>query len=127
WTYFGATEVIVAVLKCDDQIMKFNLRHGEFMTLRPHVRRTGEAIECYIRAVLTTEDKAGRINQLNHYSMSSILHGSREQMARQGFPKVSFDAYDGIIGALNIKDTHWRFVRGTDEIQEAKDAALRFG
>ncbi|KAG9269385.1 hypothetical protein AMEX_G16420 [Astyanax mexicanus] len=31
-------------------------------------------------------------------------------MARQGLKNVDFDAYDGAIGFVNIKNSHWKFV-----------------
>lgn len=46
-------------------------------------------MECYIRGILNSKDTAGRLYHMNHYTIGVILHGTREQMARQGFKKVS--------------------------------------
>lgn len=48
-----------------------------------------KVIECYIRAILNSKDTAGRLHLMNHYTMGAILHGTREQMARQGLKNVS--------------------------------------
>ncbi|KAF3837193.1 hypothetical protein F7725_004657 [Dissostichus mawsoni] len=46
-----------------------------------------EVIECYIRGILNLKDNAGRLYHLDHYTMGVILHGTREQMARQELKK----------------------------------------
>ncbi|KAI9537411.1 hypothetical protein NQZ68_025267 [Dissostichus eleginoides] len=69
-----------------------------------------EVIECYIRGILNLKDNAGRLYHLDHYTMGVILHGTREQMARQELKKVTFDLYDGAIGFVNIRNVHWKFV-----------------
>ncbi|KAF3847491.1 hypothetical protein F7725_020519, partial [Dissostichus mawsoni] len=56
------------------------------------------------------KDNAGRLYHLDHYTMGVILHGTREQMARQELKKVTFDLYDGAIGFVNIRNVHWKFV-----------------
>lgn len=48
-----------------------------------------KVIECYIRAILNSKDTTGRLHLMNHYTMGAILHGTREQMARQGLQNVS--------------------------------------
>ncbi|KAI9543213.1 hypothetical protein NQZ68_011524 [Dissostichus eleginoides] len=47
-----------------------------------------EVIECYIRGILNLKDNAGRLYHLDHYTMGVILHGTREQMARQELKKM---------------------------------------
>ncbi|KAI4802157.1 hypothetical protein KUCAC02_020011, partial [Chaenocephalus aceratus] len=46
-----------------------------------------KVIECYIRGILNLKDNAGRLYLLDHYTMGVILHGTREQMARQELKK----------------------------------------
>lgn len=46
-------------------------------------------MESYIRTVLNKHDKSGRLYQLNHYTTGVILHGQRDQVARQGLKNVS--------------------------------------
>ncbi|KAF3844719.1 hypothetical protein F7725_007882, partial [Dissostichus mawsoni] len=48
---------------------------------------TPQVIECYIRGILNLKDNAGRLYHLDHYTMGVILHGTREQMARQELKK----------------------------------------
>ncbi|XP_039643104.1 uncharacterized protein LOC120550572 [Perca fluviatilis] len=79
---------------------------------------------------------------MNHYVMGLILHGTREQMARQGLTNVTFDDYDGAIGFVNIRNMHWKFVylhalsshifvvdplQGTNEVEDSRKAGHRFG
>ncbi|KAI4790433.1 hypothetical protein KUCAC02_034627, partial [Chaenocephalus aceratus] len=44
-----------------------------------------EVMECYIRGILNLKDNAGRLYLLDHYTMGVILHGTREQIAREYF------------------------------------------
>ncbi|KAJ4919976.1 hypothetical protein JOQ06_025917 [Pogonophryne albipinna] len=48
-----------------------------------------EVIECYIRGILNLKDNAGRLYLLDHYTMGVILHGTREQRARQELKKMA--------------------------------------
>ncbi|XP_038150167.1 uncharacterized protein LOC119789375 [Cyprinodon tularosa] len=79
---------------------------------------------------------------MNHYTMGVILHGTRQQMARQGLKKVTFDDYDGAIGFVNVNNVHWRFVylhslsnqifvvdplEGSNEVEDSKKAGYKFG
>ncbi|KAL7374542.1 hypothetical protein ABVT39_002691 [Epinephelus coioides] len=104
------TEVVVAVVRHAEQKNNYTLRHREFQSLRPDELIVGEVIECYIRAILNSKDTAGRLYLMNHYTVGTIVHGTREQMARQGLKKVTFDDYDGAIGFVNIRNVHRKFV-----------------
>ncbi|XP_049923585.1 uncharacterized protein LOC126404428 [Epinephelus moara] len=79
---------------------------------------------------------------MNHYTVGAIVHGTREQMARQGLKKVTFDDYDGAIGFVNIRNVHWKFVylhalsnhifvvdplQGSNEVEDSRKAGYRFG
>ncbi len=48
-----------------------------------------QAIECYMWAVLQKHKKTGRLFLLNHFVTGVILHGTRQEMARQALPNVS--------------------------------------
>ncbi|KAM4566987.1 uncharacterized protein PAE49_010443 [Odontesthes bonariensis] len=100
-----------------------------------------DVIECYMRAILNSKDTAGRLYLMNHYTVGVILHGTREQMARQGLKKVTFDDYDGAIGFVNIQNVHWKFVylhalsnhifvvdpmQGSNEVEDSRIAGYRF-
>ncbi|XP_034467258.1 uncharacterized protein LOC117776943 isoform X2 [Hippoglossus hippoglossus] len=134
------TEVVVAVLRHAEQKLNFTLRHREFQSLRPDELIIGEVMECYIRAI-NYEDTPGRLYHMNHYTMGVILHGTREQMARQGLKKVTFADYDGAIGFVNIRNVHWTFVylhalsnhifvvdplQGSNEVEDSRNAGYRF-
>ncbi|KAI9538484.1 hypothetical protein NQZ68_014229 [Dissostichus eleginoides] len=41
-----------------------------------------------MRGILNLKDNAGRLYHLDHYTMGIILHGTREQMARQELKKA---------------------------------------
>ncbi|XP_034064638.1 uncharacterized protein LOC117552369 isoform X2 [Gymnodraco acuticeps] len=99
-------------------------------------------MECYIRGILNLKDNAGRLYLLDHYTMGVILHGTREQIARQELKKVTFDLYDGAIGFVNIRNVHWKFVylhalsnhiyvvdplQGSNEVEDSRKAAYKFG
>ncbi|KAI4830572.1 hypothetical protein KUCAC02_002193 [Chaenocephalus aceratus] len=101
-----------------------------------------EVMECYIRGILNLKDNAGRLYLLDHYTMGVILHGTREQIARQELKKVTFDLYDGAIGFVNIRNVHWKFVylhalsnhiyvvdplQGSNEVEDSRKAAYKFG
>ncbi|XP_034566483.1 uncharacterized protein LOC117831745 [Notolabrus celidotus] len=136
------SEVVVAVVQDAEQKTTYTLRHREFQTLKPDELIMGEVIECYIRAILNSKGTAQRLYLMNHYTIGVILHGTREQMARQGLKKVTFDDYDGAIGFVNIRNVHWKFVylhalsshifvvdpqQGSNEVEESKKAGHRFG
>ncbi|XP_078024990.1 uncharacterized protein LOC144463675 [Epinephelus lanceolatus] len=136
------TEVVVAVVRHAEQKHNYTLRHREFQSLRPDELIVGEVIECYIRAILNSKDTAGRLYLMNHYTVGAIVHGTREQMARQGLKKVTFDDYDGAIGFVNIRNVHWKFVylhalsnhifvvdplQGSNEVEDSRKAGYRFG
>ncbi|KAJ4920071.1 hypothetical protein JOQ06_022456 [Pogonophryne albipinna] len=101
-----------------------------------------EVIECYIRGILNLKDNAGRLYLLDHYTVGVILHGTREQMARQELQKVTFDLYDGAIGFVNIRNVHWKFVylhalsnhmyvvdplQGSNEVEDSRKAGYKCG
>ncbi|RVE75136.1 hypothetical protein OJAV_G00013560 [Oryzias javanicus] len=79
-----ATEVVIAVIRNTSQKQTFTLRHREFLSLRPNELLIGEVMECYIGATLKNQDPNERLYQMNHYTMGVILHGTREEVARQG-------------------------------------------
>ncbi|KAE8289482.1 hypothetical protein D5F01_LYC11183 [Larimichthys crocea] len=66
-----------------------------------------EAIECCIRAILNSEDTAGHLFLLNHYAIGVILHGTREQMARQGL-KSYFKMRRNRLGKEDWDDIKWK-------------------
>ncbi|XP_051977937.1 uncharacterized protein LOC127639766 [Xyrauchen texanus] len=101
-------ELVVAIVKSEDQNLEFLLHHKEFLTLKPHDWLFGETIECYLRAVLNA--KGANIYQLSHYTTSVILNGPEDQVIQQGLKKVNFEKYDGVISVVNIRHVHWRFV-----------------
>ncbi|XP_073783766.1 uncharacterized protein isoform X3 [Danio rerio] len=136
----SSTQLIVAIVRCPNQKLEFLLHHQDFQSLFPHSWITGEAIECYIRAVLNM--KGANLYQLSHYTAGIILSGNEDQMACQGLKKVNFEQYDGIITFTNINNHHWRFVflhaetdslfildplRGVNEMRAAQDACHKFG
>ncbi|XP_034064636.1 uncharacterized protein LOC117541546 isoform X2 [Gymnodraco acuticeps] len=136
------TEVVVAVVRHAEEKHNFTLRHREFQSLRPDELIIGEVMECYIRGILNLKDNAGRLYLLDHYTMGVILHGTREQIARQELKKVTFDLYDGAIGFVNIRNVHWKFVylhalsnhiyvvdplQGSNEVEDSRKAAYKFG
>ncbi|KAK5613302.1 hypothetical protein CRENBAI_023986 [Crenichthys baileyi] len=86
WTV-KPSEVVVAVVKNDEQRHKVTLRHREFQSLRPHELLMGKVIESYITVILNAKGIAGRLYQLNHYTMGAILYGTREQVVRQGLKR----------------------------------------
>ncbi|KAG9277958.1 hypothetical protein AMEX_G5732 [Astyanax mexicanus] len=136
------TDLVVSILRAPDKKLEFLLRQREFQTLRPHEWIAGEAIESYFRTILNHEDTTCRLFQLSHYTTGVVLYGTREQCARQSLRNVNFEAYDGVISFVNVKSVHWRFVyihalskeifvldpqRGCDEMEEARQAARKFG
>ncbi|XP_034072026.1 uncharacterized protein LOC117546053 [Gymnodraco acuticeps] len=136
------TEVVVAVVRHAEEKHNFTLRHREFQSLRPDELIIGEVMECYIRGILNLKDNAGRLYLLDHYTMGVILHGTREQIARQELKKVTFDLYDGAIGFVNIRNVHWKFVylhalsnhiyvvdplQGSNEVEDSRKVAYKFG
>ncbi|XP_051948584.1 uncharacterized protein LOC127629698 [Xyrauchen texanus] len=80
-------ELVVAIVKSDDQNLEFLLHHEEFLTLKPHDWLFGETIECYLRAVLNA--KGANIYQLSHYTTGVILNGPEDQVIRQGLKKMA--------------------------------------
>ncbi|XP_039666923.1 uncharacterized protein LOC120565312 [Perca fluviatilis] len=84
----NSTEVVVAVVRYAKQKLDFTLRHREFLSLRPDELLIGEVIGCYIQVILNSKKSADRLYNMNHYVMGLILHGTREQMARQGLTNV---------------------------------------
>ncbi|KAJ4920397.1 hypothetical protein JOQ06_024630, partial [Pogonophryne albipinna] len=106
----GQTELVVSVIKSQDQCV--NLRYSELMTLRlrPEELICGEVIEAYMRATLNQYDPAHRIFQIDHYTNGVILGGSREQMSRHLMRNVNLDTFDAAVSFVNVNNNHWRFV-----------------
>ncbi|XP_067260358.1 uncharacterized protein [Chanodichthys erythropterus] len=117
----------------------YTLRHAEFNTLRPHELVNGEAMECYMYVVLHNQNKAGCLYLLNHFLTNVILHGTQQQMVRQGLSTVNFESYEGAISFVNINRNHWKFVYLhalseqifvvdplTEDLEDSKQAAKKF-
>ncbi|KAI2645922.1 Pre-mRNA-processing ATP-dependent RNA helicase PRP5 [Labeo rohita] len=62
-------------IKCIDLTNEKDISEGEVSV---------EVMEGYILAILNKHDKSGQLYQLNHYITGVILHGKKEEVARQG-------------------------------------------
>nr|XP_033501959.1 uncharacterized protein LOC117269201 isoform X1 [Epinephelus lanceolatus] len=104
------SEVVVAVIESPDKTSTYPLRQSELNSLAPHKWLLGETVECYLRAILNKNGLGKRIYLLNHYSAGVIVFGARSDMSNHSLRKVDFDNYDGVIGAINAGNNHWKFL-----------------
>ncbi|XP_077971750.1 uncharacterized protein LOC144411696 [Styela clava] len=79
-----------------------------FTSLKPHRWIMDEAIEIYLSILAARCTK--KVYILDSFLTKNILERNRPVLSRQLLSKISFSAYEIIVGIWNVDDNHWKLL-----------------